>query len=465
VRGVTTPTPRSEAARVRVAVALACLVTGLLAVTAGGVAAQTPDDPSRSVATTTVSGAITPVTAEHLEDTAVETARQGHQALVVLLDTPGGSLDATRRIAQTFLDAPLPIVVYVAPSGADAGSAGTFITYAAHVAAMAPATTIGAATPVDMEGGEVGDKIVQNAAAFAETLAEERDRDVDFAIASVVEGRSVTARTALDEGVIDLIATDLQQLLAELDGAEVDVRGVGTVVLATAGATVVELEMTGVRSILAVLADPNLAFIFLSLGTLAILYEIANPGLGLGGVIGVICLVLAMFALSVLPVNWAGAVLMLVAAVMFVTELFIPGVGVGAAGGTAALLLGGLFLFQDQSGVGVDWWVLIPTAAVTFGLAVGAGILVARSRGRTSTAGSDDLVGRRVTVQDVAAGTPRARVSGTFWRVRPAEGQPPLRDGDRVEVVARVNLDLIVARIDPGDPTDPTDRALREETT
>jgi membrane-bound serine protease (ClpP class) len=465
VRGVTTPTPRSETARVRAALALACLLTGLLAMIAGGAAAQTPDDPSRSVATTTVSGAITPVTAEHLEDSAVEAARQGHQVLVVLLDTPGGSLDATRRIAQTFLDAPLPIVVYVAPAGADAGSAGTFITYAAHVAAMAPATTIGAATPVDMEGGEVGDKIVQNAAAFAETLAEERGRDVDFAIASVVDGRSVTATTALEEGVIDLIATDLEQLLTELDGTEVEVRGAGTAVLATEGASVVELEMTGVRAILAVLADPNLAFIFLSLGTLAILYEIANPGLGLGGVVGVICLVLALFALSVLPVNWAGAVLMLVAAVMFVTELFIPGVGVGAAGGTAALLLGGLFLFQDQSGVGVDWWVLVPTAAVTFGLAVGAGILVARTRGRSSTAGSDDLVGRRLTVQDVAAGTPRARVSGTFWRVRAAEGQPPLRDGDRVEVVARENLDLIVARLDASDPTDPTDRELREETT
>jgi membrane-bound serine protease (ClpP class) len=450
----TVTTPRSEVARLRAAVALACLVSGFLALTAGAALGQADAgaDPSRSVATTTVTGAITPVTAEHLDDTAGDAARQGHQALVVLLDTPGGSLDATRRIAQSFLDAPLPIVVYVSPSGADAGSAGTFITYAAHLAAMAPATTIGAATPVDMEGGEVGDKIVQNAAAFAETLAEERGRDVDFAIASVVEGRSVTSSTALDEGVIDLVATDLDDLLSEIDGAEVEVRGVGTVVLATDGATVVELEMTGVRSLLAILADPNLAFIFLSLGTLAILYEIANPGLGLGGVVGVICLVLALFALSVLPVNWVGAVLVLVAAIMFVTELFIPGIGVGAAGGTAALLLGGLFLFQDQSGIGVDWWVLVPTGIVTFGLTVLAGILVARSRGRRSTAGSDDLVGRRLTVDDVAAGTPRARVSGTFWRVRAAEGQPPLRDGDRVEVVARENLDLIVTRIDTDDP-------------
>jgi membrane-bound serine protease (ClpP class) len=452
VQGATSQRP--DGARRRAAVALACLVTGLLALAAGAAFGQDDPaaDPSRSVGTTTVTGAITPVTAEHLEDTAADAARLGHQALIVFLDTPGGSLDATRRIAQTFLDAPLPIVVYVSPSGADAGSAGTFITYAAHLAAMAPATTIGAATPVDMEGGEVGDKIVQNAAAFAETLAEERGRDVDFAISSVVDGRSVTARTALDEGVIDHIATDLDDLLAAIDGTEVEVRGVGGVVLATEGAAVVALEMTGVRSLLAILADPNLAFIFLSLGTLAILYEIANPGLGLGGVVGVICLVLALFALSVLPVNWAGATLILVAAVMFIAELFIPGIGVGAAGGTAALLLGGLFLFQDQSGVGVDWWVLVPTGIVTFGLTALAGVLVARTRGRRSTAGSDDLVGRRLTVENVAAGAPRARVSGTFWRVRPAEGQPSLRDGDRVEVVARENLDLVVARFDD-DPT------------
>jgi membrane-bound serine protease (ClpP class) len=460
VQRVSVPAPRRSAAgRVRAALGLAALVTGLLAVVAGPAASQQEaPDATASVVTTTVNGAITPVTADHLADTITEAARQGHEALVVILDTPGGSLDATRRIAQTFLDAPLPVVVYVAPAGADAGSAGTFITYAAHIAAMAPATTIGAATPVDMEGGEVGDKIVQNAAAFAETLAEERGRDVDFAIASVVEGRSVTARTALEEGVVDVVVPDLDALLSAVDGIDVEVREVGTVTLATEGATVVEAEMTGVRSLLAILADPNLAFIFLSLGTLAILYEIANPGLGLGGVVGVICLVLALFALSVLPVNWAGAVLLLVAAIMFVAELFIPGVGVGAAGGTAALLLGGLFLFQDQSGIGVDWWVLVPTALVTFGLCVLAGVLVARTRGRRSTAGSDDLVGRRLTVENVAGGNPRARVSGTFWRVRPVDGQPPLRDGDRVEVVRRDNLDLVVSHL-ADQAADPTDRS------
>ncbi|MFA9429569.1 nodulation protein NfeD [Egicoccus sp. AB-alg2] len=441
---------RHQAARLRAAIALACLVAGLLALVGATAAAAQAQD---TVATTTVTGAITPVTAEHLADTVERADADGHQALVVLLDTPGGLVDATRLIAQSFLDAPLPVVVYVAPAGADAGSAGTFITYAAHVAAMAPATTIGAATPVDLEGGEVGDKVVENAAAFAQTLAEERGRDVEFAVASVRDGRSVTAPTALEEGVVDLIASDLDDLLAQLDGRAVEVRGVGEVTLRTDGVTAVEYEMGWARSLLAILADPNLAFVFLSLGTLGILYEIASPGLGLGGVIGVASLVLAMFSLAVLPVNWAGAVLIVVAFVMFVVELFMPGIGVGAAGGTAALVLGGVFLFQDQPGLGVDWWVIAPTAVLLFALAVLAGRIVLRSRRATSRAGSDDLIGRRLIVESAATGRPRARVSGTFWRLQAAEGAPPLRDGQSVEVVERRNLDLVVVPVGDRDQT------------
>jgi membrane-bound serine protease (ClpP class) len=440
-------TGRMPGARLRAAFALACLVAGLVLLSVGPVVGSAAAQPAGAVGVTRISGAITPVTEEHLRDTLDRAAAQELAALVVVLDTPGGLVASTRLIVQHFLDAPLPVVVHVAPSGADAGSAGTFITLAAHVAAMAPATTIGAATPVDMEGGEVGDKIVENAAAFAQAIAEERDRDVDFAVASVREGRSITAATALEEGVIDLIASDLDDLLDAVDGREVDVRG-ETVSLRTAQATTVELEMTRLRQILQLLADPNVAFILLSLGTLAILYEIANPGLGLGGVIGVASLVLALFSLSVLPVNYAGAALVVLAAAMFIAELFMPGIGVGAAGGTLALLLGGLFLFQGESGIGVDWWVLLPTVAVAFGLALLAAVMVARTRGIRSRAGSDDLLGRETTVENAAAGQPRGRVGGSFWRLRPEEGADPLRDGDLVTVVERRNLDLIVVPSD-----------------
>ncbi len=429
------------AARSRAVLALVCLIAGIALLASSGATAQPGN---RTVAVTDVRGAITPVTADHLADTIEGAERDGHEAVVVVLDTPGGLVASTRQIVQTFLDAPVPVIVYVAPSGADAGSAGTFMTLSGHVAAMAPATTIGAATPVDAEGQEAGDKIVENLASFAEAIAEERGRDIDFAIASVREGRSITANTALERGVIDLIAPSIETLLDEVDGTEVEVRDT-SMVLQTADALVVDVEMTGPRRLLQLLADPNLAFIFLSLGTLAILYEIANPGLGLGGVVGVVCIILAMFALSVLPVNWAGAALMIVAAVMFIAELFVPGVGVGAAGGTAALVLGGLFLFQAQSGASVSMWVLIPTAVVTFGLTIFAGVMVARTRKMRSSGGSDDMLGRLGKVEGVAEGHPRAKVGGTYWRIRPADDQQPLRDGDEVRVVERRNLDLFVA--------------------
>lgn len=457
----------------RVSVAFGCLVAA-----AGLLVAQLPavaqSSTAKAVAWTAVDGPITPVIRDHLGDTLETAAAEGFSALVIRLNTPGGGLDVTREIANLLLDAPLPTVVYVAPSGSDAGSAGTFITYAAHVAAMAPATTIGAATPVDLEGGEVGDKIVENTVAFGQALAEYRDRDEAFVVDAIRTGRSVTATAALEAGAIDVIAPTIEALLEQIDGWTVTV-GTEPVQLATATASLVEFEMTGTRSLLQILANPNIAFIFLSLGTLAILYEIANPGLGLGGVAGVVMLILAMFSLAVLPVNYAGAALLLVAMAMFIAELFAPGVGVGAAGGTAALILGGLFLFQAQSGVGVDLWVLIPAAIVSFGLVVFAGIMVAKTRHQQPRAASDYLLGRTIKVERVDDDSAHARVDGILWRIRhrpAADGSiPPLHPGDEVIIVRRDNLDIIVdtTRDDANKPTEAADvqfrrEALREET-
>ncbi len=440
-------TARTRAERSRALTALAALLGGVLLLLAGG--AYADDEPAGDrrpvVAVTTVDGVISPVVDDHLAASVEASAAAGHDALVVLLDTPGGLVSSMREIVKTFLDAPVPVIVYVSPTGADAGSAGTFITYAAHVAAMAPATTIGAATPVSLEGGEVDGKVVENAAAFAEAIAEARDRDVDFAIESVREGRSVTADTALELGAVDLIADSLDDLLRDIDGREVQV-GDSTIALRTADAVMVEAEMTLGQRILQTLADPNLAFLLLSLGTLAILYEIASPGLGLGGVVGGISLVLAMFSLSVLPVTFAGAALLALAAAMFVAELFMPGIGVGAAGGAVALLLGGLLLFPGTSGVGVDWWVLAPTAGTMLGLSVVAGVLVARSRRPASRAGADELIGTEVRVVLSPGGRPRAKIGSTLWRLLPAAGQAPLHEGEQVVVIDRQNIDLIVAR-------------------
>lgn len=463
--------PRRRRGTLRAALALAAFLTGLVAVPAASLAGVASGGPlaaegtgRATVGLTEITGPITPVTASHLADTTLEAAAAGHAALVVRLDTPGGLVDATRKIVQSFLDAPLPVVVYVAPSGADAGSAGTFITYAAHIAAMAPATTIGAATPIGGQGEDLDAKIIENAAAFAEAIAEARDRDVEFAVEAVRAGRSITAESALEVGAVDLISRTLSDLLIEIDGTEVEIGG-ATVTLATADATIVEMPMGTAARILGILADPNLAFIFLSIGTLAILYEIANPGIGLGGVIGAVCIILAMFAFAVLPVNAAGIALLLLAAGMFIAELFAPGIGAGAGGGTVALLLGGLFLFPADSGLGVDLQVLLPTAAVVFAMTVLAGRLVARSRSAGPVNYSDHLSGRTVTVAKVTAGHARGQLDGTWWRLRPAAGADPLAEGDEVVIIGRDNLDLLVERADPtaaspsGPPTDhPSDR-------
>ncbi|MEX0868218.1 MAG: NfeD family protein [Nitriliruptoraceae bacterium] len=403
-----------------------------------------PSDPATLVTVTTIDGPITPVVRDHLADTIDAAATDGDSAVVIRLNTPGGGLDVTRDIVHTLLTAPLPIIVYVAPAGADAGSAGTFITYAAHLAYMAPGTTIGAATPVDLEGTEVAGKVVENTVAFGQAIAEQRGRNAVFIERAVRDGEATIAEDALDAGAIDGVAADLPAVLDDAHGRVVTIDG-GSRRLATADAELQERPLAGARRLLQLLANPNIAFLFLSLGTLAIVYEFATPGLGLGGAAGAIMLVLAMFSLSVLPVAVAGIALLVVAAAMFLAELFAPGVGVGAAGGTAALVLGSLLLFPAATGIRVDLWLIVPTALAMFALVVAAGVFVARARGHPSTAASDYLIGRDITVHRVDDGRASAHVDGATWRVVADQPDRTLRVGDRVRVIGRDNLELRVA--------------------
>jgi membrane-bound serine protease (ClpP class) len=323
---------------------------------------------------------------------------------------------------QTFLDAPLPVVVHVAPPGADAGSAGTFITYAAHVAAMAPGDDDRSRDPRGLEGQEVGDKIVNNTVAFAEAIAEERGRDPEFAAASVRDGRSITAAVAVEEGVVDLEVGSLETCSRPSTAPRW--RSAAPRSPSRRRARPGGDEPRRRRALLQLLANPNLAFIFTTLGTLGILYEIANPGMGLGGLIGAICLVLLMFSVAVLPVAWAGIALLLLAAAMFIAELFMPGVGVGAAGGTIALLLGGMFLFETPTGIALDWWVLIPTVITAFVLCVLAGPARRPGPPRTQPGGLrlPDRPHRHGRAR--LGGAPRGRLDGTWWQLDPnADGR------------------------------------------
>jgi len=385
-----------------------------------------------------VSGPITPVVADHL-NSAISTAAESDSVVLVTIDTPGGLETSMRDIVQDFLNSPVPVIAYVQPEGARAASAGTFITMAAHIAAMAPATSIGAATPVDLQSGESGsDKIINDAAAFARSVAERRGRSVEFAEAAVREGTSLSASEALEQDVIDLISTDLTTLLSDIDGLTVEIEGRG-VVLQTADATPERHEMSTFQRILATIADPNIALLFLSIGTLAVVYEAANPGLGFAGAAGVILLLLGFFALSVLPVQTTGIALLILAFALFIGEVFVPGVGVLAAGGTIALLLAGVFLFEG--GVEVSPPVLWPTALVLGLFTTLAGRAAIKARLRPSTTGPSTLIGRPVTVVE-DDGEWSAFVDGSWWRVRPASGG--LISSEMATVVALEGLELVV---------------------
>lgn len=390
------------------------------------------------VLVTDVDGPITPVVADHLE-AAIAEANETGAVLIITLDTPGGLDTSMRDIVQTLLNAPIPIVVYVQPEGARAASAGTFITMAAHVAAMAPATSIGAATPVDLQGGEISDKILNDASAFAVSIAERKGRSVEFAEAAVRDGTSLTATQAVEQGVVDLIADDLDDLLAAIDGMRVEVRGT-EVGLATAGVVPEVYEMSILRSILALIADPNIAILLLSIGTLAVVYEAANPGLGFAGIVGVILLLLGFFALAVLPVAAVGLVLLVLAIMLFIGEIFVPGVGVLAAGGTIALLLAGVFLFEGELQVSPP--VLWPTALVMGVATTIAGRFALKARLHPATTGAQTLIGEPVTVVREEDGRWSAFLDGAWWAVRPSSGN--LVAGDFADVVDIEGLELIV---------------------
>jgi membrane-bound serine protease (ClpP class) len=419
----------------------------LLGVLLGGATAepggQRTGDPR--VLVTRVQTAITPVVADHVAAGLQRVSSQGFAAYVVELDTPGGLVTSMREIVEDLLASPVPVVVYVSPPGARAASAGAIITFAAHVAVMAPGTSIGAATPVALEGGEVPEKVVNDAAAQVEALARLRGRDARFAVDTVRKGRSAAVDEALKLGIVDAQASSLTAALEAADGRTVTVASERRVTVRTAGAVVVRHDLGLFRRILQALADPNVAFLLLTLGTLGLIYELATPGVGVAGATGATALLLALFSLSVLPVNVVGLLLLAVAAALFVAELFAPGIGGFAFGGAVVLVLAALFLFDDSQGIAVDWAAAVPTAAVAAVAAVLAGRLAMRTRGMPSTTtGGDVFIGRSVTVAAADGPTGRTFTEGAWWSVRSVG--PPLHPGEPARVVA---LDGLVLVVDP----------------
>lgn len=425
-----------------------------LALLALGVAAPAAGQPCLLRAD--LDGVVTGGAAEHLTSAVQEAGERGCQALLVVIDTPGGFLDATRDIAKAFLEAPVPVVVWVGPAGARAGSAGAFLVLASHVAAMAPGTHVGAAYPVSL-GGEAPDptmakKVENDAAAFARALAQQRGRDVEWAEAAVRESASATADEALEKGVVEVVAPSVRALLERLDGRVVRV-GDREVTLRTASAEVRPFAPSLRHRALGVLGDPNVAWLLMMLGMFLLMIELYTPGIGIAGALGLFLLLLAGIGLRLLPVDAGAIVLLVVAFGLFVAELFVVSHGLLALGGIVTLAIGSVLLidtddpefFADAS-VRVSWGLVVPLAA-----AVGAGTVAlawhaARIRKRAPVTGAEGLVGC-VGHADGPLGPDGGwvRVAGERWRARCTAAAPA---GAAVRVVAVRDLTLDVVPIE-----------------
>jgi len=417
------------------------LLAGLvLALAAAPAAAAT-------VATLQLDGVISPITVR-LVTGAIERARaENAAALVIQLDTPGGLERSMRSIVREMLNSPVPVVVYVSPTGARAASAGAFITLAAHVAAMAPATNIGAAHPVAVGGGQMdkesAKKVENDAAAFIRTIALERGRNVEWAEKAVRSSVSATEREALKLGIIDVVADSLPDLLAKIDGRQVKTSA-GPVTLRTKDATIRPIEVGARDRFLHLITDPNIAYILLMLGMLGLFFELANPGVILPGVIGGISLILAFFAFQSLPINYAGLLLILFGIVLLIAEIKVVSHGVLTIGGVIAILLGSLMLVNTpEMPLTVSWKVIVPVVAATAGIfvfAVSAGI---RAQMRKPTTGAEGLVGQVGVVRTPIAPEGQVFVRGEIWR---AVSDDPIPEGAKVRIVSVDGLTLRVAR-------------------
>ncbi|HEX6209011.1 MAG TPA: nodulation protein NfeD [Actinomycetota bacterium] len=398
-------------------------------------------------------GVIDPTTADYLADEIDRSVETGSGLVVIQIDTPGGLDVSMRDMVATILASEVPVAVWVGPPGARAASAGVFLVYASHVAAMAPATNIGAAHPVNLGGGETPDaaeeKAVNDAAKFLRSLAERRGRPTDFAEAAVRESESLSAQEAVDREVIEVLSPSLTDLLAQLDGREVQTdRGTETLVTVATEDRPLEIrfhQMGLLRQILHAVSNPTVAFLLLTLGFWAIIFEISQPGFGIAGVGGAIALVLAFYALAVLPVNLAGLILVLLGLVLFTIDVFVQGLGVFTVGGALAFGIGGFLLFAGASPeFRISPWVIVGLligSVLFFGFAMTAAL---RARRRASMTGQEGLVG--LTGEAKADLDPEGHVwvKGALWKAR-ALGEP-IPEGSRIRVRRVDGLLLLVQR-------------------
>nr|MCU0557535.1 nodulation protein NfeD [Desulfobacterales bacterium] len=368
--------------------------------------------------------------------------KDGAAVVVIALDTPGGLADSMREIVKSILGSPVPVVVFVSPGGARAASAGVMITMAADVAAMAPGTNIGAAHPVGLGGkdmdGSMSEKVTNDMVAYACSIAAKRGRNVEWVEKAVRESVSITESEALKLNVIDLVAEDLDDLLRQLEGREVP--GKGRLSLAAARVTTLQEDFR--TKVLRTISNPNIAYILLMIGMAGLFFELSHPGAVFPGVVGGIAIILAFFAFQTLPVNATGILLIILAAIFFVLEIFIVSYGLLSIAGIGALLLGSLMLFEgEKAGVRLSWTVLVPTVAVVSGFFIAVAGLVVKTHLSKPRTGAIGLVGEIGVVKMALEPHGKVFVHGELWN---AQAGVPVAVGARVRVVAVQGLLLEV---------------------
>lgn len=396
-----------------------------------------------------VSGPVVPVTEKYIERTVSLAEERGADACVLLLNTPGGLYTTTQNIVTRILNSRVPVVVFVHPQGGWAGSAGTFITISAHIAAMAPGTRIGAAHPVsvgDQEpSGAMSEKITEDAAAWARSVAEMRGRNIKAAELAVRESRSYSDTEALEQNLIDLRAPNLQSLLAEIDGRTVTLASGKEVVLSTKGASILNVEMNLFEKALRAVSDPNIAYLLLTLGMAGVLVEIYNPGLIFPGVVGAIGLLLGLYSLGTLDAALSGVLLILLAFGFFIAEVFVPSHGILGTGGVIAFVAGSLMLFSNNpAGLRVSLSLIASTAAF---IAVLLALLVAaviKGQKTPLATGMEALIGRTALADSDLDPKGTVLVEGEIWNAVSEEG--PIRAGEEVVITGIERLTLKVKR-------------------
>jgi membrane-bound serine protease (ClpP class) len=402
---------------------------------------------SQHVVLLKIDGAINPASAAFIERGIERSVNQNAECLIIQMDTPGGLLKSTRVIVSSFLESKIPIVVYVSPGGAQAGSAGVFITMAAHIAAMAPGTNIGAAHPVDMEGkmdSVMSEKVTNDAAAFIRTIAEKRNRNLKWAENAVRKSQAITETEALDTNVIDLIAKNVDDLLTQIDGRQVETVS-GTTTLHTKGARIEQMEMGWAEKLLDLLSNPNIALILFQLGTIGLILELYNPGSIFPGIVGVISLVLAFYSMHTLPINYAGLALIIFGIILFLLEIKIMSHGMLAIGGTVSLFLGSIMLIRTSSVlefVELSWSVIFASVIIStffFVFILGLGIKAQR---RKPTTGIEGLIGEAGQVIETLKPEGVVRVHGEIWNAESLSGT--IQKGNRIRVVRINGLKLLV---------------------